>query len=365
MARLNILSTVLLIGCYALQETLGQCDCGQELNASGSCVFVEGINVTAGRACTLNTDRFCDEDTDTGIARCQCGCYWEGNLCDTRVPVDAIWLVIGNGVPLALCLAVVAYILYRDKKNGSTDWDIPASHCVEPPYKSIGPKPLLVYRLAIAILAWTIYSIQLEETSGQAMRAFTVWNWSLLTLYFTIGLFLSVKHQIAPSDRKRLNYLERFFWAIMVAEVVSVPFVAIIFWGVLFPTASPEFQVFLLGYRSLIQHGFNIAIMYIDFAMITLPIRYWTYIFVIFWAAFYCLFHSAEITAALSYEDDFRCEVYFFLKLDSPLFLPWTIGLLVVYFFFHVIAVKLSDLKLKFQEEVAELEEGKSKEVGL
>ena len=336
--------------------THAQCDCGQELNASGSCVFIPGINVSAGRECTLATDRFCDEDTDSGIATCQCGCYWAGDLCDSRLSVDALWKVIAIGVPLGLLLFVVVYLRRRDKMHGSSDWDFHPKCCVEPPYRSISAKPLLAYRFAIAVLAVTLQLIQLVETEGQALRAFTVWNWFLLTVYFVTGLGLSIKHQVAPATRTRLNGVEKLFWAMMVVEVVSVPFVALIFWAVLFPTASPEIQRFLVGYRSLIQHGFNVPIMYIDFVMMALPIRYWMYVFVVFWAAMYCFFHSSEIIAALSYENDFRCEVYFFLQVDSPLFLPWTIGLLVVYFVFHAIAVKLSDLKLKFQQEVIEAE---------
>ena len=160
------------------------------------------------------------------------------------------------------------------------------------PYFSV--LTLAVIRLIIGIFAFgtLIYRLMLGPAHGvPAMCWFTVWNWTLLTVYFISSPFMTF---IIMTDRcnckslkieKLINFTRMVIWIIFECLVSLVLFIDIVVWC--FNHNYDE----LLQFTEFTMHSINFIFVYMEVIISDTPLgNMYHSLFALFLAMFYTIF---------------------------------------------------------------------------
>ncbi len=173
-------------------------------------------------------------------AKCACWSGYKGKLCDEMVDV----LELNLGLSLALGVALLAggavLQLRHDRLTKYQDYAFTPSATTE---GFASKRVLLAYRLAIALLGVGVIAQMLLDNPrpDYAYRAYTQWNWTLLTCFFILGSYLSVRactSDYHSGGRTETNLAERVFYVMMQVELPNTVLIALVVWLVLFPAAA-------------------------------------------------------------------------------------------------------------------------------
>jgi len=343
----------ILLGSTVASSIGADCPCG--LTGLSCMDLVEGLVDTAN---TLSNSCYgigADEcKAVDGEALCVCKCGWKGDFCEERVEPISWNFSVAIGLPAALLIAFVLYFIHREKKTKSSDWDIPSANCVTGGV-STNLSIVLVYRVVLALFGWCLL-IYILIVAGNAnpLKFFTIWNWALLTAYFSVGAYLSAKATFrGTSDAKRLTVLERIFWVMMEVELTSTFLVLVVFWLVLVPSIK-GLDYNPVTFDSLMMHALNTLLMIIDFLLMKLPVKHAHFIYIASWASLYALFHGLLMVALYARGED-HCPSYGFLSVAEPTLLVWVCGLLVGYYLFFMLTFGFSKILTKVEDAVEDV----------
>jgi hypothetical protein len=234
-----------------------------------------------------------------------------------------------------------------------------------------GNKALLVVRgvLAFYIVGIWFYIVTIKpDKSGNppngkhVIRAFgfyTVWNFTMLMVYFVMAFIQSIRHHIkgtADDKTPSRKLFDRSTFVLFQICATMVILVDVVLWGVLYPhaykachpsdgTAPDCTQVnAILNFGSYNVHLFNLFFIMIEFVMNRMVIVPAHVSFVGVWLMCYGAY--SWIRAA-----DGRGWVYFFMDLGAKNAWLWYLGLGVLHALFFLLAFGLSKLKQRVTKD--------------
>mmetsp|Transcript_4372 Transcript_4372/g.5070 ORF Transcript_4372/g.5070 Transcript_4372/m.5070 type:complete len:372 (-) Transcript_4372:1162-2277(-) len=364
---MKLLSSVLFLalGVFAYATPATQvCPCGfvNDLSSNPNCTtFIEDAKVGQTGFCAENGTND-DEDQSLcfvngdGEAKCRCNCGWKGDLCSEKVEINVTTGVLFLVFSLGVLGCSVAYNIWRARTKGTDDWKFNGDQCSTPPQPWVSDKVLLAYRFAAFAIGFG-FLVTLLDTP-RIFVAFTVWNWTIFTVYFGIGTYLSLR-KVLKTERKveHLTKPEKAFIVLLNLELPSTFLICAVVWLVLYPAAvSVDANLDgVLNPFSFLSHAANVAFFLVDFFFSGLYIRLHYFVYTVMWGSTYIAFHTVYQFVREAQSKD-HCPVYGFLTLDQePLFaIIWAFGLLFVYFLFFLIGLLVSKFKEKryarFQE---------------
>lgn len=200
-------------------------------------------------------------------------------------------------------------------------WDVLMQ--LQPSYWKILQTPSiigLVWRTTVAFYCWTTIGIMLWWYGPMGYAYFTVWNWSAITIYMTLGA-LRFFH---PSDLQ----LAAAHQCIGEFELSSSWLVAIVVWSYLGPHS--QWNPMFMDYVGISMHACNAFIMTVDvFFVQDLHIDYTQSAVVSLWASLYLMFHLIA-NAACGF------MAYPFLRTDDPFFLVYVFGILAILILMYI-----------------------------
>jgi hypothetical protein len=173
-------------------------------------------------------------------AKCRCDSGFKGALCDEMVDVLELHLGIALALGLTLLVSTAVLQLLHDKRTEYRDYSFVPSATTE---GFASKRVLLAYRavmalLGVGVLAQMLYA---NPRPDYLFRAYTVWNWTLLTCFFVLGSYLSVRacsSDYHSGGRTQTNTAERIFYVMMQVELPNTVLIALVVWLVLLPAAA-------------------------------------------------------------------------------------------------------------------------------
>ena len=212
-----------------------------------------------------------------------------------------IWAFVG--VVVFLLVGTVAWFVYcyhhskltlKASPPGSTDitelWKVLGST------RLVSIRTLAIYRTIAALFGWYLILHGIFYDGFYRFRNFTVWNWCLLILYFTLNSLLTwynyfqsnaidcncLSYLFNPKkneNNQNANIFQIYYpfitWILYQINCANVIFIDVIVWCLLYPFATNEQRTeLLLTWFSLHMHITNLILVYIDLFLNQIPTNF-------------------------------------------------------------------------------------------
>lgn len=141
----------------------------------------------------------------------------------------------------------------------------------------LSTKTLVIYRCIVSLFC---LSVIFSFSSFLWFVAFTVWNWVVVTIYFTITgglgcyyLYHTSIHSNSNSNNNgsdqelTLSQFDKLRYIAVIAiliECVNTLMVDIVVWCVLFPLSDSEDKLFYFNFHPFVMHVLNFLFIYFD-----------------------------------------------------------------------------------------------------
>eukprot|EP00049_Salpingoeca_infusionum_P027776 m.34229 g.34229 ORF g.34229 m.34229 type:complete len:290 (+) comp9750_c0_seq1:27-896(+) len=220
---------------------------------------------------------------------------------------------------------------------------------------SFGDMTLLIYRVVCAgyifgIWAWVVSLPGGVNQEGQPIHAFsfyTIWNFTMLMVYFCLAAFQSLRARItATSDDKTPSsaFVDRTTFALFEICAAMVLLVDVVLWSVLYPHAIKSGNQAaidgILNFGSYNVHGANLLFMAGEMVLSQMVVVPSHVLFVGVWLFAYGIY--SWIRAA-----DHRGWVYFFMDTTQDYAAVWYAGLMLMHGAFYFCGFLFAKLKMK------------------
>jgi len=255
--------------------------------------------------------------------------------------------IAGTIATLTLCF------IFLTVYNSPRHWDFLVSNMWGS--NMVSPFVLGVFRIVSFIYLFCTLTSFLVITTFVNLRFYTTWNYLLLTIYFAIGSWYSLRAFIFFKRHGHFHSLEEIgalgniFIVLHQLCCTMTILVDIILWGVMLPllisTGSPTDDIF--NFWSYTQHAINFIFVLIEFLFCQLPWHKLHSLFALIWAGYYIIF------SWIYYEFE-AVWAYPFLEprvWTAPL---WYLGLAichVLFFFVWYLFFRLRDRKYPLKLE--------------
>jgi len=220
---------------------------------------------------------------------------------------------------------------------------------------------LLGFRLLCALFSTAITILALVQKKLVFFEYFTQWNFTLLTFYFWIVSYFSLRRILHKEDNRKLSTTEliigSFAWISFHMEVVLALFIDIVVWVILMPmiiihdnkTGEDLLHKDLLTTISISAHGINFIMMVIEFTLSRFPFHFYVCLFSIMWACIYSVFQWIYFYSGGRW-------VYPFMNLTSPVAIVWYLLLFFMIVLFHTITIFIFEkFKAKYSKPPQEI----------
>ena len=208
---------------------------------------------------------------------------------------------------------------------------------------------LLVFRCIASIFCVCIWFDVAYRTDFGFYRAYTCWNFTLITLFFLSGTKQSIRAHQGQHDARWHDKVHLISGNILVTTTFIVTTVV---WTILYPNLSrinpKEANAKFLSLDSIAQHILNLVLVQFDFFLSTMPIVQENVIFVLLFV----------ITYGIMFVIDWFVDgyaVYPFLSLDHSLASVFLLGLFFLHALLFKLSVWVSTIKMKAVESRAPL----------
>jgi hypothetical protein len=204
----------------------------------------------------------------------------------------------------------------------------------------------LLFWFRCCCFLWSFYvtAMQMYLSNFINLIYFTVWNYTLLTVYFALATWYSLRrlHSDTGGNRYATNLTQRFFLIVYPIVLTMTFFVDAITWEVLFPdSVASHTEYAFLNFSSINMHSINFFMMMVELLLNRLPIKSHHVIYLMLWTAIYA-------PCGWSYYFLTGKWVYFFLNFETYSCVAWLIGLLVILQLFFSVSLVLYKIKCKF-----------------
>jgi hypothetical protein len=272
---------LLAAGMAAMAVALGQgleagknCSCGLLGSACDVTGWVNLDEVVTPTPVTNFPGGLCSEQGLCVVvgsdAKCACDSGYKGKLCEEMADVLELHLGIALALGLALLVGCAVLQLLHDRRTEYRDYAFAPSATTE---GFASKRVLLAYRVLMALLGVGVILQMLvaNKRPDYLFRAYTVWNWTLLTCFFILGSYLSVRacsSDYHSGGRTETNLAERVFYVLMQVELPNTVLIALVVWLLLLPAAAQNGMTeVVVNPNSFIVHAANVGIMLVEFAL--------------------------------------------------------------------------------------------------
>eukprot|EP01094_Clydonella_sp_ATCC50884_P020189 TRINITY_DN4143_c1_g1_i1.p1 TRINITY_DN4143_c1_g1~~TRINITY_DN4143_c1_g1_i1.p1 ORF type:complete len:355 (-),score=102.01 TRINITY_DN4143_c1_g1_i1:88-1035(-) len=255
-----------------------------------------------------------------------------------------------------ILVLIVAAVVFGYRKRLHRFRCMTARHTATSPFvPAVG---LLVYRALVALFAFSVLLYQFIDTAVGGENPlliysyYTVWNFTLLFVYFATASIWTVLHMRRATSDTLTLYLGNFLVVAFNVELACVFLVDSVTWCILFPGAVASGNTsMLVNFESITEHGLNGVFMLIEFSLNHIPIVPFHAAHMMVWAGTYMCFSWVFYVATGIWRYDF-------LNIFSPWSPFWytlVAGAHIVYFFilYGVHLLKLKGL-LHYGFEIVE-----------
>jgi len=230
------------------------------------------------------------------------------------------------------------------------DWDFIRLHKNRLYDSSSLGQPLFLLLIRVMFFLWCIAMVvvALIDKEDQYFWYFTLWSYSLLTVYFGLTSYYSIQERIRrrrgdesrPVDEEHSwgSFLGNFTWVLYHISFAMVFYVDLVVWGVLFPYANDEVREKVLNLESYASHGINLFQMMVEFLFNTIPFAFYHTTFGILLLCVYAL--SSWVIYAST-----NCWVYPILDLHWTTAGIWYLSLFILVFVFFGLGHLLHSVK--------------------
>uniref|UniRef100_A0A0G4HGL4 Uncharacterized protein n=1 Tax=Chromera velia CCMP2878 TaxID=1169474 RepID=A0A0G4HGL4_9ALVE len=166
---------------------------------------------------------------------------------------------------------------------------------------------VLIYRFLNAmtaggVLFYAAFAVNREANTPHMLGYYTVWNYVMLFIYFSLASFYSLAYSLVDSgfwhrlpQRLRMQGLfwdsvRNVIWVMFQQQAVAAPLLDFIFWGALWPSLPPKEQANMLSLVSCCEHMLNAVQMGGEFWLNRIPVHFNHGVFVLVIAELYLLF---------------------------------------------------------------------------
>jgi hypothetical protein len=174
-------------------------------------------------------------------------------------------------------------------------------------------------------------------------------NFTLFTFIFGLGSTLSALACFTDFHKGRSapNFAEKLYYVLLEIETPATILIAAVFWAVLYPAAAANGNASaLVNFVSLVEHAFNVPLIFTEFIMNGLLFRRAHLVFSLFWGAAY-LIVTFIIQAVRQGQNLNETPPYAFLTASSALLSAWVVGLMLVLLLFFTCAYQVNRLKVR------------------
>ena len=202
---------------------------------------------------------------------------------------------------------------------------------------------LLIFRFVVCIYCICIWFNVVYATKFHLFKAYTSWNWTLITIFFICGTKQSLRahrerqNERISTDTERDDTVKHYDIFHLISGnilVVSTIIVTSVVWFILYPNAhraNPTVaNEHYLGLNSVSEHLLNVIFIQLDFYLSTMPIIDANIRYVLLFAVSY------GIVFVIDWFID-GYAIYPFLSLNHALSSIFLLGL----FFIHALVFKL------------------------
>lgn len=211
------------------------------------------------------------------------------------------------------------------------------------------PAVLLFTRFISFVFCLTILIIILADApKGQGFRFYTVWNFTLVVVYFFFALAQSIRayfHNFVLSEVAKQSFFDRATY-ILFQVCISMSFlVDVVLWSILYPNAvhsdDEDCCYQYTNFFSITVHGINLALMLVDLFLNRVTFVHSHIVFIIYWLLAYGAFEWIYVAKT---GDD---PVYFFMDTSKKVAPAWYIGMFALHVLFYYVAFGLTHLRRK------------------
>ncbi|EGD81350.1 hypothetical protein PTSG_11381, partial [Salpingoeca rosetta] len=246
-------------------------------------------------------------------------------------------IVIGNIV-----------VTFVGARKGWFHWEHCTQHAIG---HTTGPHPgiLLFTRLVSFLFAATVLIMILVDTpEGQGFKFYTIWNFTLLVVFFFLALSQSIRAALRGyllSEVAHVSFFDRATFVLFQVCMTMAILVDVVLWTVLYPTAKNKSDEScceqFINFFSIVVHGINLVLMLVELGLNRMVFVHAHATFIVYWLIAYGVFEWAYVAST---GDD---PVYFFLDTSKKIAPAWYAGMFALHVVFFYIAFGLTYLKRK------------------
>eukprot|EP00730_Choanoeca_flexa_P012172 TRINITY_DN3536_c0_g1_i1.p2 TRINITY_DN3536_c0_g1~~TRINITY_DN3536_c0_g1_i1.p2 ORF type:complete len:291 (+),score=42.37 TRINITY_DN3536_c0_g1_i1:1299-2171(+) len=258
--------------------------------------------------------------------------------------VPGLWAVMALFVLVLFLFSLFAY------RNNWYHWEKCTPLALAGSFAS-SPKVLMIYRILIALYCFSILMWLVARPRGQfAYYFYTIWNFTMLTLYFGMAASQSVaasQKAFNLSSSYAVSFFDRLTMILFEVCMTMVFLVDVVLWTVLYPQAKHQMEHSddddaccekFLNFDSYNVHGFNLIFMLGELSLNRIPIVWSHSIFVMLWLLMYGIYSWF----VFEYGDKW---VYFFLDTSKKAAPAWYTGMFALHLIFFYLVFGLNKLK--------------------
>lgn len=224
---------------------------------------------------------------------------------------------------------------------------------------------LLVFRLSVAVYMLCInISCAVEEGPERAFNYFTIWSWSLLSVYFLLASSATALHLVSRrgealreacrNDGRWRHRLARVNQIVFATASASALMLDITLWGVLLPTDTTPSHPDILNFCSYNQHAGNLLLIGLEMLANNIDVHFCDIFISMMWPVVYACWTLIRVgsnpkTRICLTEQRAECTdsgilvwPYFFMDTSHAFAVLWYLGLFAFFCLAYVPIVYLA-----------------------
>jgi len=243
---------------------------------------------------------------------------------------------------LALTAFCIFITVHRYKRTNGKEWEFHdgLQYIIGSSVTSFSSNAIFGYRLILVLFVLAVHFFTVGDTMGVGYIYFTVWNFVLLGIYFSLALYFHFRVYFNPNFGQEmdktfnLGLLGNIFVVVFHILATEVFLVDIVYWVELYDGSQ-------IGMSTVTQHAVNFGIFMIDFVLNRLVLSWTVLPLVLLWPVLYGYW-------AIFYHGVGGGWTYDFISTNKSTAIGWYVGLFIFHVILFGIAYGLSVLKKSF-----------------
>jgi hypothetical protein len=223
------------------------------------------------------------------------------------------------GAAMGICILVFSYLTSRILRSCKVMNQLLVKDITHHRAGYISPTAMMLLRLVYLLYSIAAQIYLFYDQGAYMLKFFTVWNYLLQMSYFALAIVVRLTSRRAGDQAGTLCKLVFVIGEVNVSMVILV---AIVLWGLLYPTGDSHSKHELQGFYSISAHAMNVGAVGLEFLFNRMCVVRSHIVVMLLWMALYGLF-------AVIYELAGGYRPYFFLDIYAASTIIWFAGIMV------------------------------------